>query len=521
MKRLATILVWLIVAAAAAAPISEHQARMIASRYALAGHELTRVDGVRLAPQRVGSRADGAYSHTSASPAYYVFSRGSGVGFVIVSGDDLRPEVIGFCENGDFVFDEMPPALQDMLSSYEQSASQGEKDAPGEKRKAMRASSGTKDVAPLLQTHWHQDWPYNGRCPWLPGGKTRAATGCLATAVSQLLYYWHRDLGDCTLVDTPTYAYGAAPVDESCVIPAGTPLRWELMLPTYDGGESQESCDAVAVLMAVAGMSGWLSYGESTSGQIQDYVTVLSSQFGMNGGSMVWRGYSQTGWEKMILSDLEGGRPVLYSGVHVSEGGHAVVLDGYRVADNLFHFNFGWGGVGDGYYTVDDAGMAGFSESQGMICQISPKRTNVVASFQETEEPFYLRMKKEVQVTVSNQGTLPVKGFYLYCVKGLNRPTASTASTYLKAKDETQEVAPGESVTLKFNYAPVTKGSFIMYLCDSQMNILAESGQMEVLDAEDGIGNVPTTQAAAVYDLSGRKTANRRLRIENGRKILR
>ena len=47
---------------------------------------------------------------------YYIISRGDGEGFVIVSGDDCLPEIIGYTDSGDFVEEQMPPALLDMLA---------------------------------------------------------------------------------------------------------------------------------------------------------------------------------------------------------------------------------------------------------------------------------------------------------------------------------------------------------------------------------------------------------------------
>ena len=67
-----------------------------------------------------------------------------------------------------------------------------------------------------------------------------------------------------------------------------------------------------------------------------------------------------------IASDLDLGRPVYYAGSS-DLGGHAFVCDGYD--DNgMFHFNFGWDGVADGYYTLNDP--YGFSNRQAIIHNI-------------------------------------------------------------------------------------------------------------------------------------------------------
>ncbi len=421
--------------------------------------------------------------------SYYVFSRGQNEGFVIVAGNDNLPELIGYCDHGDFEYDKMPVQLQEMLECFAIAAEKVDSVAEAEGRntevaKVIRKAAGTKDIAPLMSSHWHQSGPYNDLCPRLKSNNNLALTGCVATAASQIIYYWRQDLSDRTKYNTPTYGYGDAPAKAEYMIPSGTPLKWDLMKDSYNGSEPAEYKKAVATLVATVGMSGWLTYGSSTAGQIADQVQVFSGQFGMNGGVVTWRGNNQAGWEKMIISDLELGRPILYAGVHPSDGGHAVVIDGYRLKDNLFHFNFGWGGQGDGYYTVDAKGMNGFSDSQGMVYQIYPKKTNLQVDVSDNGAPYYHKVPHSVCVTITNKGTLPVSGFYLYCLNGSSRPNSSTSSSSLKDKDEETVVKPGESVTLNFEYAPTQTNTFTMYVCDAKKNILGQS-DLKTVQATD------------------------------------
>ena len=81
----------------------------------------------------------------------------------------------------------------------------------------------------------------------------------------------------------------------------------------------------------------------------------------------------------MIYSDLQKGHPVVYSGYKENWDGHAVVIDGYRAAGDLFHFNYGWGGQSDGYYTVKsiaDGGME-FGMQPTVMYDIHPIRLNL------------------------------------------------------------------------------------------------------------------------------------------------
>ena len=443
-------------------PVDLKRAKEIASVYMQGG------EGPRLVKRRSTIIDSDVYQ------PLYVFSRGEKKGFVIVSGDDALPEVLGVTDSGDYDDETVPPALQEMLDYYSNVVLMLRQDTllsdSLAKARVARKASGNVDIEPLMTSHHHQGWPYNNLCPYITGTTNRAATGCVATAASQIIYYWRRDMNDRTKYSTPTYGYGDAPVTES--IPSGTPLKWDLMKDSYSGSESEEYTNAVATLVACVGSSAWLTYGSSTSGQISNCCNVFSGQFSLNGGTTVWKdSYSQSSWEKMIISDLELGRPILYSGVHPSNGGHAVVIDGYKQSSNTFHFNFGWGsGNGyDGYYTVDDAtGMNGFYESQGMVYQIYPKQANVDAQLTYVPNQFVSRVDNSIYARVTNNGTLPQSGYYMYCLSSGIPSSSSTAH----GVDTETIVNPGETEYFEFHFSPSGTSTYTVYLCDAQRNIL-------------------------------------------------
>ena len=41
---------------------------------------------------------------------YYVFDKGTHEGYIIVSGDDQTEPILGYCDEGDFNYDQLPPA---------------------------------------------------------------------------------------------------------------------------------------------------------------------------------------------------------------------------------------------------------------------------------------------------------------------------------------------------------------------------------------------------------------------------
>ncbi len=63
--------------------------------------------------------------------------------------------------------------------------------------------------------------------------------------------------------------------------------------------------------------------------------------------------YTQASWITLLKAEIDIDRPLYYSGFS-SDGGHAFVCDGYQGTD--FHFNFGWSGYGNGYYSLGNVG---------------------------------------------------------------------------------------------------------------------------------------------------------------------
>lgn len=112
---------------------------------------------------------------------------------------------------------------------------------------------------------------------------------------------------------------------------------------------------------------------------------------------MVYRDeYANADWEKMIYDELAAKRPVYLSGTSISGTsvvGHAFVCDGYY-GEGLFHINWGWGGMSDGYFrltllnpddhgTGGNNGSGGFNMDEGAIIGIQP---NQGGTYQETPE---------------------------------------------------------------------------------------------------------------------------------------
>ena len=84
------------------------------------------------------------------------------------------------------------------------------------------------------------------------------------------------------------------------------------------------------------------------------------------------RGTDTELWKSSLDSSLLAGNPIIYSGFpDVGSVGHAFNVDGVHKS-NYYHVNWGWGGVDNGYYTIDNfkPGSSDFTKDQTAILMI-------------------------------------------------------------------------------------------------------------------------------------------------------
>lgn len=421
---------------------------------------------------------------TQGTSPYYIFSRGANKGFVIISGDDCLPSVLGYTDTGDFDEEKLPPALLNWLDYYaeiiEQAQAAGTNMSRSVSARSVTKASARKDVPVLMTTHWHQSGPYNSKCPFLNSDPTqRALTGCVATAAAQVAYYFHKDNPDTFGASTPTYGYGDAPVTTS--VKKGTPIKWDLMLNDYNSSHPAEFDNAIGEFVFATGAATWLTYGTSTGGQINKLVSTFKSLYNLSSEHLnKSKTSSQADWENRLYADLAEGSPMVYAGFKVTNkndgtedwAGHAVVVDGYQAQNNLFHFNFGWGGQGDGWFTVDDnTGMNGFNRSMEVTYHVKPLKQNMSASI-SAPQGFYTFHKNPIRVKIANNGTLPYSGLYLFCSS--SSPSVTSLSS-AKAKDLSTVIpADGSEVTIELTAKPTLAKAWYVTLTDKNLNILAQ-----------------------------------------------
>lgn len=296
-----------------------------------------------------------ALKPVSTEAYYHVFNVGDRNGFVIVSGDDRTEPILGYADTGSFDEQHLPLNMKAWLQGYADELRWLEAHPSSAQKKAPRKVNVKNVILPLLATTWDQSKPYNDDCPLFLNG-ARSVTGCVATAMAQVMYYHQWPAA--TTKEIPAYLCATnwgSHVSVSA-IPANTAFDWANMQLSYNGSETAEQNKAVSTLMAAAGASVKMDYADHLNGGSSAAVALCDDAL------KIYFDYSATttfvdrndffldDWTELLYNELALSRPVLYGG-QSSGGGHAFVVDGYD-GEGKFHINWGWNGSDNGYFLI-------------------------------------------------------------------------------------------------------------------------------------------------------------------------
>ena len=305
--------------------------------------------------------------------AFYVFAYTTGApGYVVVSADTRLPEVLAYSTTGHFRTDGMPESVRAYFQSFVEKMKNTPESFTAKRRVRGRlfANSTSPSVEPLLGgIAFSQREPFNNACPLING--TRAVTGCVATAMAQIMkYHQHPNKMKGSNI---SYTTSGVTVNWN---PSTTTFDWTKIkerytnyVPDYTDAEAAE----VAKLLAACGASVRMSYGTEASGAstvaaaealINNFsydpsIEILSPSF-----------FSEADWHTRIQAELMSHRPILVSGTSDVGSGHAFIIDGFRFDQSTpyYHVNWGWNGSDNAYFLIDnmrpsEAGTGGYNEN--------------------------------------------------------------------------------------------------------------------------------------------------------------
>jgi len=310
----------------------------------------------------------------------YIFNMEGG-GFVIVSASkNVKPILAYSIEHS---YDgEIPETARYFIDNYNKNIdycdehglkmnADVDKEWKSLENNELPAAKNAKTVQPLIQTLWNQDYPYNYYAPscnnyW---NGNHCYAGCVACAMSQIMKYWEHPIqghGSHSYIHS-TYGEQSANFGE-------TTYSWDIM-PNSLGNQATNEAKAVALLMYHCGVSVDMNFGADGSGAFsKDVETALRQYFGYCAAVYRERSkFTEEEWIELLKSELDKSQPVYFSGSSDSGSGHAIVCDGYDEND-YFHFNLGWSGSGNDYYSIND--VAGYHNNEAAVVNIYPLEIN-------------------------------------------------------------------------------------------------------------------------------------------------
>jgi hypothetical protein len=378
-------------------------------------------------------------SAASAENLLYVFQIKDNPGFIIVSGDDEVTPVLGYSIENKLDVSNLPDNFRKWIEGYNNQI-RYIRTNPGEVSTAVKdewerlvtgkkgfETKSTTAVGPLLTTQWNQSPYYNDLCPYDAQYNENSVTGCVATAMAQIMKYWnHPNSG------TGFHSYNHSNFGLLSASFGSTSYDWASMTNAVNGANN-----AVATLMLHCGISVEMNYSASSSGAyvVSDASPVehcseyaFKEYFGYDPslkGVIRDNNYSTQQWIQLLKTELEAGRPIEYAGFG-SGGGHAFVCDGFD-ANDFFHFNWGWGGAYDGYFAIDaldpsgvgtGGGSGGFNSGHQAVIGIKPPSDItdfdlvLYADLTISENPLFFLNPFDIHTDVANFGATAFNGDY-------------------------------------------------------------------------------------------------------------
>ncbi len=385
-------------------PVNEKQARIVATNFY---YEVLNQYRYAIEYDNIVIR-DVFTAYEYGQTMYYAFDLNP-EGFVIVSAEDGMKPVIGYSFEGEF------PRYTDSKSNYgsfiksycDEIRYIRQNNLTGDEYISqlwdhlltndignLSTEKGGRDVEPLLFNLWNQDDPYNIMCPFDPAGPGgHVYAGCVATAMSMIMQYWgYPDHGE------GSHSYNASGYGTQTADFENTWYDWSGMQHEAQNvypwaiAEIQYHC-AVAVDMGF-GPNGSGANSSIVDDRLRQYfryenVTYLEKQ-----------DYSNTQWMAHLSADIDAGKPIFYRGTNTDNLGHAFVCDGYQ--GTYFHFNFGWSGSGNGYYSLYN--VNGFHRWQACVKNFYPT---------EASYPYFAEGNYEINTLAGSitDGSGPVEDY--------------------------------------------------------------------------------------------------------------
>lgn len=307
---------------------------------------------------------------TNEDSGFYIFNVNEQNGFVIVSADDNIKPILAYSLEAGFNIGNIAPSQQYLLDYYSLMIQKVKK---GELVKSDECSKTWQDLTEFtpqskfeLKTtvpglldpiKWNQSNPYNAMCPTATGTYGgyggRCPVGCVAIAMLQIMKYYswpNAGMGSYTHLSWDNGGHGDFTVDFS-----QQTYDWNSM--PYDANQENDELAKTCFQAGVAVKMHWAPEGSGAWPEDVAYALVNYFSYQDNIDLVVKDDYyDEEEWKSLLRDQIDQKMPIFYVG-YSDEAGHAWNCDGYQGEDH-FHMNWGWGGYGNGFYTLEALGTS-------------------------------------------------------------------------------------------------------------------------------------------------------------------
>ncbi|MDR1183092.1 MAG: C10 family peptidase, partial [Bacteroidales bacterium] len=316
---------------------------------------------------------------------FYIFNADKG--FVVVSGEKKAIPILAYSTENNYNAENIIPPVQMWMNYYQRQLTELRQDETSQQSvsvanswkelatpfKQHKNTTGSSATPLLLTSRWGQGKLYNYYCPKDEKGlnsNKRAVTGCVATAMAQLMYYFRFPQSGTGSYSYTHKVYGelAADFENARYDYSSMPDR-----PTNINPD-------ISLLMYHCGVAVDMEYGPDASGMYNHKAAdVLKRHFKFSQQTQyVYRDKTTLDWDSLIVTHIDNRIPLYYAGWSVPDtNGHAFICDAYQIDTNgnhYYHFNFGWDGSSDGYFYTDSLSPGGnnFNLAQELIINAYP-----------------------------------------------------------------------------------------------------------------------------------------------------
>ena len=372
-----------------AATISQQTAQAVALNF------------IKVTVPAIGSNTTANLSYTQTESDgvvdFYVFNLSPAKGFVIVAANDNAQPVLAYSTESYFNSNASQFGLGDWIKSTSAKLHYAVlNNIPANNTITYQwtayingqnpITSRAAGIGPLCATTWDQEPHYNSLCPFDTADNQRSLTGCVATAMAQIMKYWNypaQGTGSYSYTDDQANHYSNDYGFQSANF--ATTFNWAGMPNAVSTDNSP-----VDTLMYQCAVSVAMDFGDDNQDGSGAFVLQSEAGGGTNPCSQYsyanyfkynpntlqgvrMASYTTPDWINLMEAEINAGRVIQYEGDDPTAGGHTWVCDGYQTT-GLLHMNWGWGGSANGYFAVGNlnAGGYNFSQNDGALIGIEP-----------------------------------------------------------------------------------------------------------------------------------------------------